>query len=274
MEPEAANIASIDGVDLEYAWHGAAPDAAPTILLMHEGLGCVAMWRGFPAELARRTGCGVLVYSRRGYGGSAPVELPRPLSYMHDEAFNVLPHIIDHWGLRKVFLAGHSDGASIATIYAGGIQDHRIRGVILISPHFFNEDLCVKTITEARDTYENGTLRDKLQRHHGENVDCAFYGWNGAWLDPGFMDWNIEEFLPYIRVPVLLLWGKTDPYGTMAQVNAAERQLPCPIEVRIMPQSTHWPFREQPEDTMVEIEAFLSRLMDTHGETVAGSPDP
>ncbi len=270
MTTEAPSISQIAGVGLEWTWHGPKADDAPTIVLMHEGLGCVAMWRDFPANLARTTGCGVLCYSRAGYGASDPVSLPRPLSYMHDEAFEILPHLIEHFDLRKVILAGHSDGASIAAIYAGGIQDHRIRGVILISPHFFNEELCVETAREARKNYETGDLKSRLQRYHAENVDCAFYGWNDSWLNPEFMQWNIEEYLQYIRVPVLLVWGANDPYGTLLQVHSAREECYCPLEVRIMDQSSHWPFREQPDETLAEITSFVSRLLAMEGMAATG----
>src|SRR5688572_22740705 len=144
----------VDGRRIEAEWHGPSPEQAPTLVLLHEGLGSVTMWRDFPAALARRTGYGVLAYSRFGYGKSDPVSLPRPLSYMHDEAFGVLPHVLDQAGVRKTILVGHSDGASIATIYAGGRQDFRVRGLVLMAPHFFVEDISVRSIAEAKEAYE------------------------------------------------------------------------------------------------------------------------
>ncbi len=256
-----AETIEIGGAALECVWHGPAADEAPTILLLHEGLGCVAMWRDFPERLSSETGCGVLAYSRQGYGASDAVALPRPLSYMSDEAFNVLPLLIEHWNLRHIVLAGHSDGASIAAVYAGGVSDGRVLGTILISPHFFNEDLCVRTISDARESYEHGDLKSKLERYHGANADCAFYGWNGAWLDPDFMQWNIEEYLPATKSPVLLVWGADDPYGTIAQVHGAEAGYGERLTVAMMQNSSHWPFREESDATMTHIVAFVRGLL-------------
>lgn len=258
----------IGGVRLEYVWCGPAAEARPTILLLHEGLGSVSAWRDFPERLSQATGCGVLAYSRQGYGRSDPVELPRPLSYMHDEAFDVVPRIIDRWQLRKVFLVGHSDGASIATIYAGGVQDHRVRGIVLMTPHFFNEEICIEGIEAARRAYETGDLKGNLERHHGANTEVAFYGWNRAWLDPGFRHWTIEEYLPYIRVPLLMIWCSKDCYASEAQARAARESCTCPLEEVRLDECTHWPFREQPDETMTSIEAFLNRLIQVHGERV------
>ncbi len=258
----------IDGIRLEYAWHGPAANEKPTILLLHEGLGSVSMWMDFPQALAEATGCGVLVYSRQGYGKSDPAALPRRLSLMEDEAAYVLPRIIDQWELKKVFLAGHSDGASIAAIYAGGTQDHRVRGLILMATHFFNEEICITACRNGKQDFEQGGLRQKLTRHHGDNVDCAFQSWNGLWLDPDFRDWNIEDHLAHIRVPMLLIWGAREQYASLAQVEAAREACTCPLEVVILEHASHWPFREQPHETLDAITAFTSHLMLIHGETV------
>src|SRR6478752_207379 len=144
----------IGASDLEYRMIGPAPEDAPTIVLLHEGLGCVALWGDFPDRLAAATGTGVFVYSRAGYGGSTKVELPRPLDYMHKEALEVLPRLLDQIAFRRGLLVGHSDGASIAAIYAGGVLDHRVRGVAMIAPHFMVEDIGIRSIMEIRKTYE------------------------------------------------------------------------------------------------------------------------
>src|SRR5919198_3673648 len=170
----------VNGCRVEAAWHGPAPNEAPTLVLLHEGLGCVAMWRDFPRALAERTRYGVLVYSRPGYGGSDSVPRPQALRYMDDEAFAILPAVLDQAGVRKAVLVGHSDGASIATIYAGGRQDFRVRGLVLMAPHFFVEDVSIRSIVAAKQAYEQGDLRDRLIRYHGGNVDNAFYLWNAA----------------------------------------------------------------------------------------------
>ncbi|MGI9415704.1 MAG: alpha/beta fold hydrolase [Hyphomicrobiales bacterium] len=265
--PAATGFMEIDRVRLEYVWHGPPPEAQPTIVLMHEGLGCVAAWRDFPRALADATGCGVLAYSRQGYGASDPV--PRPVSHMHDEAEQVLPKVIDHWGLKKVFLVGHSDGASIAAIYAGGVQDHRVRGLVLMTPHFFNEEACIAGVTRTKTAYESGDLKQKLARHHGSNVDLAFCGWSEAWLDPGFRDWSIVDRLQYIRIPVVLIWCAKDPYASLDQVEAAREACTCPLEVVVLEDGIHWPFREESDRTLDAVNSFISRMMIMHGETVS-----
>ena len=174
------------------------PNGAPTIILLHEGLGSAALWGDFPDKLQAATGAGVFVYSRAGYGVSSPVKLPRPVDYMHREALDVLPKLLEAIGFRRGLLVGHSDGASIAAIYAGGVQDHRVRAIALMAPHFIVEDISVTSIAGIRKTYETTNLREKLARWH-KDVDNAFYGWNGAWLDPQFRSWDISEYLAYIR---------------------------------------------------------------------------
>src|ERR1700744_4259767 len=185
---------SINGSDLEYRLIGPQPSEAPTIVMLHEGLGCAALAGVFPERLQAATGMGVFVYSRAGYGASSPVTLPRPLDYMSREALEVLPVLLDAIGFHRGVLLGHSDGASIAAIYAGGAGDHRLRGVVLIAPHFVVEDVSVASIAAIKNTYETTDLRSKLARWH-RNVDNAFYGWNGAWLDPDFRRWDVSEYL-------------------------------------------------------------------------------
>ena len=243
---------------LEYRMVGPRPDAAPTLVLLHEGLGCVGLWGDFPEKLAEATGCGVFVYSRAGYGKSSPVALPRPLSYMHDEARKTLPQLLDAIGFRHGLLIGHSDGASIAAIYAGSHQDHRVGGLVLIAPHFFTEDMGIASIVEARKAYETGDLRARLSRWHAD-VDNAFRGWNGAWLDPQFRKWDISEFLAYIRVPVLIVQGEGDQYGTVKQIEVAEQECYCPVEVALLPGARHSPQREAPEATLKAIADFVAR---------------
>ena len=268
--PDPSGFMDIGDVRLEYAWHGPPPDARPTIVLLHEGLGCVSRWHDLPATLSERTGCGVLVYSRQGYGRSDPVELPRPLSFMDDEAAKVLPAILDHWNLQKVFLAGHSDGATISALYAGGVQDHRIRGVVLMAPHFYNEQACISSVLATRREYEHGDLKQRLARHQGDNVDCAFYGWSEPWTDPRFADWEMRDQLAHIRVPVLLIWGAKETFATFGQVEAAREACYCPLELVVLEDTVHWPHREQPEATVDAVCGFVSHLMNVHGETVAG----
>jgi pimeloyl-ACP methyl ester carboxylesterase len=253
---------------LEYRMIGPRPDAAPTIVLLHEGLGCVALWGDFPDRLQTATGAGVLVYSRAGYGQSSPVALPRPLSYMRDEARNVLPRLLDAIGFQKGLLLGHSDGASIAAIYAGTNQDHRVGGLVLIAPHFFTEDAGIASIAEARKAYETGDLRERLARWHAD-VDNAFKGWNGAWLDPEFRQWDITEFLAYIRVPVLIVQGEDDQYGTVKQIEAAQQECYCPVEVALLPGARHAPQRDAPAATLAAITDFVGRVLASEGADIS-----
>jgi pimeloyl-ACP methyl ester carboxylesterase len=233
--------------------------------MLHEGLGCVGLWGDFPDRLAVATGAGVLAYSRAGYGRSSPANLPRPLTFMHEEARAVLPRLLDCIGFRRGLLFGHSDGASIAAIYAGSIQDHRVRGLILIAPHFFTEDIGIAEIARAKEAYVRGDLRAKLLRWHAD-VDNAFRGWNDAWLDPGFRQWDITDALGYIRVPVLIVQGADDQYGTVRQIETAERECSCPVEAVLLPAVRHAPHREAPEQLLAATAGFAVRLLRDHQE--------
>ena len=248
------------GHRLEAAWHGAR-DRRPTLVLLHEGLGCVSAWRGWPAELARVTGLGVLVYSRFGYGQSDPVEPPRPLTYMHDEGERTLPELLDAAGVERAILVGHSDGASIAIVHAGTAASRgRVAGLALMAPHVFCEDVSVASITAARDAYLHGDLRARLARHHGANVDGAFWGWNRAWLDPGFRAWSIEGYLSRVVVPSLVVQGADDPYGTLAQVDAIARGSGGPVTQLILDGCGHAPWRERAAETTAAIARFVAEL--------------
>jgi pimeloyl-ACP methyl ester carboxylesterase len=256
---------AIGSSTLEYRMIGPAPDTAPTIVMLHEGLGSVGLWGDFPEQLAEATGAGVFAYSRAGYGASSPVPLPRPLDYMHVEALQVLPKILDAIGFRRGVLLGHSDGASIAAIYVGGVADHRIRALALIAPHFVVEELSLRSIAEAKTAYEQGALKAKLARWHG-NVDNAFFGWNGAWLDPEFRNWDISEYLAYIRVPIAILQGADDQYGTLRQIAIAKEECYCPVDVTIILGAGHSPQREAPQLTLATFSDFINRVLLTHGE--------
>jgi pimeloyl-ACP methyl ester carboxylesterase len=255
----------IGDAELEFRFVGPHPDAAPTLVLLHEGLGSAALWGDFPEKLAEATGAGVFAYSRAGYGRSTPVQLPRPLDYMQREAFEVLPLVLDAIGFRRGLLIGHSDGASIATLYAGGAADHRIRGVSLIAPHFIVEDISVRSIAEIKQTYESTELRAKLSRWHTD-VDNAFYGWNDAWLDPAFRAWDISNHLAYIRVPLQIVQGEDDHYGTVRQIVIAREQCYCPLEVSLIAGAAHSPQREAAAVTLATISDFANRILTAHGE--------
>lgn len=251
--------------DIEYRLIGPQPDAAPTIVMLHEGLGSSDAWGEFPSKLQAATGAGVFLYSRAGYGGSSTVELPRPLDFMEREALDVLPELLKAIGFRRGLLLGHSDGASIAAIYAGGVQDHRVRGVILMAPHFITEESGLESIRNTKKEFQTGELRAKLARWH-KDVHNAFNGWVDVWLDPKFRPWNISEYLAYIRVPVALIQGADDQYGTQRQVEIAEEECYCPVDVTILPNVRHSPHREAPEATLRTIADFANRLLTGHGE--------
>ncbi len=253
---------------LEYRMIGPrpdAPDAAPTIVMLHEGLGSVDLWGSFPDEIAAATGAGVFVYSRSGYGRSRPGPMPRPVSFMEEEACTVLPRVLGAIGFQRGLLLGHSDGASIATIYAGSVQDHRVRGLVLIAPHFFIEDMGIAEIERANAAFASGELREKLKRWHAD-VDCAFRSWSEPWLHPDFRKWDITEALGYIRVPILIVQGEDDQYGTLKQVAAAQQECFCPVEAAVLPGVRHAPHREAPEQTLKVVADFINRLLRDHHE--------
>ncbi len=292
---------------LEYVWHGPRPDAAPTLVFLHEGLGCVAMWKDFPERLAETTGCGALVYSRAGYGNSDQVELPRPVRFMHDEALVVLPKVLDAFQIREAILVGHSDGGSIAIIHAGGTSKHEdtkstkiadskrnelgelstralIRGLILEAPHVFVEEIGLESIRAIAKEYRGGfvngrstnedagrmpaspvvgapsVLQQRLARYHGDQVDATFWGWIDVWLNPEFQSWNIEEYLPQIQIPVLLIQGADDRYGTWAQVKAIEAGCQTPVRTVLLADCGHSPHLDQPEQALTAMRKFVAEV--------------
>lgn len=258
--PETRGFFQIANARLEYSVVG-EPASTPAIILLHEGLGSVSTWRDFPMGLARATGLPVLAYSRRGYGRSSAISLPRPLDYMQREAVDVLPQVIEASGFQRGFLVGHSDGASIAAFYAGSVQDHRVRGLVLLAPHFFVEDQTLREIELMRDRWETTDLRTRLARHH-EDVDGAFLGWSGAWLDPRFRAFDIRDALPYIRVPVLVVQGDADPYGSVRQADVAAEECMAPVEAIVLRGCGHEPQNERPDQTIAAIADFISRVLE------------
>ena len=250
---------------LEYRMIGPRPDAAPTIVMLHEGLGSVGLWGAFPEALATATGAGVFVYSRTNYGRSSPGKLPRTVHFMHEEALDVLPRVLAAIGFERGILLGHSDGASIATIYAGSVQDHRVRGLVLMAPHFFTEDMGLAQIRSTNEDYQSGNLREKLERWHAD-VDSAYQSWSGPWLAPEFRAWDITETLGYIRVPILIIQGADDQYGTLKQIEVAQQECYCPVEAAILPGVRHSPHRDAPALTRDTAAAFINRLLRDHHE--------
>lgn len=230
----------------------------PSLVFLHEGLGSVAMWRGFPARVAEVTGCPALVYSRYGYGGSDVLAEPFAVDYMHREAREALPELLAKLGVERPILVGHSDGASIALIYAGTYPDG-LRGLVALAPHVFVEDVSVRSIREAKVAFETTDMPQKLARYHAD-ARRTFYGWNDIWLAPDFRRWNIEEYLPPIRCPVLAVQGVDDEYGTMAQIEAVAAQVAGPCELVKIEACGHRLHRDQHDLTLAAIARFVARI--------------
>ena len=249
----------VDGVSLEARHIPGGGAGAPVLVFLHDGLGCVATWRDVPDRLAARTGLAAFIYSRAGYGGSEPIALPRPLDYEHREAIEVLPRVLDVAGIARAILIGHSDGATMALIHAAAAPASRAVAVVAIAPHVFNEARSIDGIRRTVDAFETGDLRDRLARVHVGNVDCAFHGWADTWLHPEFRRWSITRDLPGVRVPVLVIQGEADEYGSLAQVGAIVEGVGGPAETLVLPGCGHAPQRERTAETEDAIAAFLDR---------------
>lgn len=228
--------------------------ARPPIVMLHEGLGSVALWKRFPDEVARATGRAVFVYSRYGHGQSDALTGPRDVRYMHEEALLALPGFLDALGIENPILLGHSDGASIALIYAGAKPD-AVSGLIVLAPHVFVEDLLVASIAAKKRAYEMTDLRTKLARYHAD-AGGLFRGWNSIWLDPAFRSWNIEAYLPSIEVPVLAIQGVDDEFGTMEQVHRVAHGA-RDVKVIELEDCGHSPHRDQPVRTLAGIADYV-----------------
>ena len=245
----------INGHRIEYAEIPPRHADTPTLMLLHEGLGSVAMWRDFPVKLAQATGCRTVTYSRWGYGRSDRFPGPRDPRYMHREALDELPALRAALAIDDPILVGHSDGASIALIHAGSGR-WPVRCLILEAPHVFVEDISIAGIEDAKRAYEDGGLKQRLARYHVD-VEGAFRGWNDIWLSSGFRAWNIEEYLPGVTCPVLAIQGLDDQYGTVAQVNAVARQVKGPFEKLLLEDCMHAPHRDQEADSLAAMVGFV-----------------
>jgi pimeloyl-ACP methyl ester carboxylesterase len=253
-EPRAhRDYVTVDGKRLETVRYPPS-GKKPTIVMLHEGLGSISMWKDFPGQLAKSTGCGVLVYSRYGHGKSERLAEKRSIDFMHHEAQVVLPGLLERCEIEAPILLGHSDGGSISIIYAATAA-RKPRALLLEAPHVFVEDLSVSSISKIRTAYETMELRQKLARYH-DHVDETFWGWNDIWLDPRFRSWNIEGYLNAIRCPVLVIQGENDEYGTLAQVEAIKACLPS-TKTLVLPECGHSPHRDQPASTLGAISRFV-----------------
>ncbi len=258
--PRAMAI-TLDGRHLEAVWWGPGPEAAPTIVLLHQGLGSVSLWQDMPARIALATGCGVLAWSRFGYGQSDAAALPRPLTYLHEEGRLVLPRVLDAAGVRRGLLLGHSDGASIAVIHAGTHADPRVRGLVLLAPHVVVEEITLAGVRASRERWQSGRLRERLARHH-RDPDAAFLGWNDAWTDPALAaGFDLRPEVARIGVPMLVVQGEADPYGTAEQVRVIERHARAPVESLLLPGIGHGPLEEAPEVVLAAVAGFTARVL-------------
>lgn len=255
METERLERVTVGGQRLEFVRLAARRPAAPTLVFLHEGLGSAALWRGFPGAVAGATGCGALIYSRSGNGFSAPAALPRTVRYMHDEALAVLPELLARLEVGATVLIGHSDGGSIAVIYAAAYPE-RVRGLVLIAPHVFVEDLSLRSIAAIRTEFESGSLRARMERHHADAA-ATFYGWNDVWLDASFRDWNIEAETERLTAPVLAIQGLDDEYGTPAQIEAIARRARAGVDRLLLAGCGHAPHRQRAAVVEAAVESWI-----------------
>jgi pimeloyl-ACP methyl ester carboxylesterase len=232
----------------------------PVLVFLHEGLGSIGQWRDFPEEICATTGCPALVYDRWGYGGSDPLTQPRRPDYLHDEALLSLPEVLNQCAIHKPILIGHSDGGSIAIIYAGTYHQ-KVTGVITEAAHVFVEDVTVEGIRSAVEVYESTDLKKRLAKFHGNNTELMFRGWADIWLSPEFRNWNIEKCLPHITCPLLAIQGKDDEYGTPAQVEAIVGKATGPARASMIDNCGHIPHMQATERVFAEMVNFISDLV-------------
>jgi len=247
----------VAGKTLETKWVMTEQDSARTIVLLHEALGSLALWKDFPEQLAEQTNSNVLVYSRYGHGVSEVLSEQRTIDYIQYEGEVVLPELLNFFGISDPVLLGHSDGASIAITYAGKYHD-RVSGLILMAPHVFVEDVTVKGVLDAGIAYDSTDLRQKLSRYH-RDPDGVFLAWHAMWTDPKFRNWSIESYLPSICCPTLLIQGEKDEYGTVAQLQAIRSQV-VKSELCVLAGCGHSPYREMPRTTLHRISQFMTGL--------------
>lgn len=266
-----STLITVYGKQIEVGYH-LIDSARPTLVFLHEGLGCLKMWRDFPMAVAEATRCNYLAYSRVGYGHSDRAELPRTERFMHDEALTMLPALLAELGVTKHILVGHSDGGSIALINGGGVRSPDLLGIITEAAHVFNEEISMRSIEKAKVAYETTSLREKLAKYHAD-VNNTFRGWSDIWLHPTFREWNIEEFLPRIEVPLLVIQGLDDQYGTLAQVDAImlgaasvsgegdQCLSTIAPEKCLIADCKHIPHHEQREITFAAMTAFIQKIV-------------
>jgi pimeloyl-ACP methyl ester carboxylesterase len=254
----------IGGRAIEYRVIPGPVSERPPLVFLHEGLGCAALWRDFPDKVARDIGVPALVYSRFGYGHSAGLERPRTPRYLHEEALDVLPALLDRLGIAQPLLIGHSDGASIALIHAAS-GARPVAGIVAMAPHVMVEPMGVEAIARIAEMYAQGPLRTRLARYHAR-VDDAFYGWANIWRDPAFRDWRLDDEARALSIPALLIQGVDDEYGTLAQIDRIEQLAKGPVERLMLDPCGHSPHRDQEAAVLAAIVSFAGRLQATATE--------
>lgn len=250
---------SVEVLGRELAVERLRPDAAaegPTLVFLHEGLGCIALWRDVPARLSQRLGLPAIVYDRRGHGRSAPFPGPRGLRYLHEEAEEQLPALLQALGIGEAVPVGHSDGGTIALLFAAAFPE-RTRALVTLAAHVFVEDITLEGIEEAARAYEAGELASRLRRHHGEKTDALFRAWADTWRAPWFRGWNVEDRLPRVRAPALVIQGEDDRYGTALQVEAIARGLGGPCRTLMLEGVGHAPHLEAPDAVIDATASFV-----------------
>jgi len=256
MTPKLSLVSNERSIEIEYAWVGVAAAEAPVMVFLHEGLGSVAMWKDFPDALCQHLNMRGLVYSRPGYGASTPRAIDERwgVDFLHKQATDILPALLQVLNIDRPWLLGHSDGGSIALLFAAHFPD-ALAGAIVLAPHVVVEDISVDSIRIAREAYLHQGLREKLARYH-DDVDSAFFGWNDVWLSPAFRSWDITAELAAIRCPLLAIQGKQDEYGTMRQIHEIRRQYP---QTRLLEMDNcgHFPHRDQPAHLMLSVSDFV-----------------
>jgi len=254
----------VDGRRLAAGWiePQGARSPAPVLVFLHEGLGSIAQWREFPRALAEAAGLPALVYDRLGYGESDAREEPFGPDFLHQEAFHTLPRVLETFGIQDTILVGHSDGGSIALLFAGdGEASHnvRVRGLISIASHVFVEPQTLASIARVEPSFQTTDVGRRLSRYHGEKTEALVRNWTGVWLSEGFRSFNIERALPAIPCPVLALQGSEDEYGTAAQIEAIRQG--AGAHVKMLPGCGHAPHRQAPEAALEQMRAFIESIL-------------
>jgi pimeloyl-ACP methyl ester carboxylesterase len=250
-------FAAVTGRQIEYRMIP-GDHAQPALVFLHEGLGSAGLWRDFPDKIAARLGARALIYSRFGYGQSDGLAAPRTIRFMHEEAQDILPVLLDRFQIERPLLVGHSDGASIALIHAA-VAERPVAGLVLMAPHVFVEPQTVESIARIRAAYEATDLKARLARYHAR-VDDAFLGWAGTWLRPEFRAWSIEELIAGVRGPMLLIQGRDDEYGTLAQLDRIAAGARAPVTRLVLDRCGHSPHRDQESAVLDAIVDFSRGL--------------